>query len=50
MDDRNRVLVVGGGFAGLAAVKALSGASARVLLIDRRHHHVFQPRSQERIA
>jgi NADH dehydrogenase FAD-containing subunit len=37
------VIVVGGGFAGLAAVKALSGAPARVLLIDRRNHHIFQP-------
>src|SRR4030095_13293119 len=43
MDDRARWIVVGGGFAGLAAVKALRGASARVLLIDRRNHHVFQP-------
>ena len=43
MDHRARVIVVGGGFAGLAAVKALSRASARILLIDRRNHHVFQP-------
>jgi len=43
MDDRARVIVVGGGFAGLAAAKALRGAPARVLLIDRRNHHIFQP-------
>jgi NADH dehydrogenase len=34
---------VGGGFAGLAAVKALRNAPVRVLVIDRRNHHVFQP-------
>ncbi|MBC7833748.1 MAG: NAD(P)/FAD-dependent oxidoreductase, partial [Phycisphaerales bacterium] len=38
-----RVLIVGGGFAGLAAAKALAGAPARVTLIDRRNHHLFQP-------
>src|SRR5262245_22883033 len=43
MGDRARVIVVGGGFAGLAAAKALRGARADVLLIDRRNHHIFQP-------
>lgn len=38
-----RVVVVGGGFAGLAVAKGLAGAPARVTLIDRRNHHVFQP-------
>jgi len=38
-----RVLIVGGGFAGLAAARALAGAPVEVLLIDRRNHHVFQP-------
>jgi NADH:ubiquinone reductase (H+-translocating) len=38
-----RVFVVGGGFAGLAAAKALAGAPAEVTLVDRRNHHVFQP-------
>ena len=42
-DRRPRIIVVGGGFAGLAAVKALKRAPVRVLLIDRRNHHVFQP-------
>ncbi len=40
---RPRVFIVGGGFAGLAAAKALSGAPVDVTLIDRRNHHVFQP-------
>src|SRR5215813_8970057 len=37
------VVIVGGGFAGLAAAKALKGAPVRVLLIDRTNHHLFQP-------
>lgn len=37
------VVVVGGGFAGLAAARALDGSRAVVTLIDRRNHHVFQP-------
>lgn len=38
-----RVLIVGGGFAGLAAAKALARAPVRTTLFDRRNHHVFQP-------
>src|SRR2546426_3339981 len=38
-----KVFIVGGGFAGLAAAKALDGAPVEVTLIDRRNHHVFQP-------
>jgi NADH:ubiquinone reductase (H+-translocating) len=38
-----RVVVVGGGFAGLAAVKALAGAPVEVVVVDRHNHHVFQP-------
>jgi NADH:ubiquinone reductase (H+-translocating) len=38
-----RVIIVGGGFAGLAAAKALRGTSAQILLIDRVNHHLFQP-------
>jgi len=37
------VVIVGGGFGGLAAAKALRRAPANVLLIDRSNHHVFQP-------
>jgi len=37
------VFIIGGGFAGLAAAKALAHAPANVVLIDRRNHHVFQP-------
>jgi NADH dehydrogenase len=37
------VVVVGGGFGGLAAAKALRRAPVNVLLIDKSNHHVFQP-------
>lgn len=40
---RPRVLIVGGGFAGLAAAKSLAKAPVDVLVVDRSNHHVFQP-------
>jgi NADH dehydrogenase len=42
-EQRPRVVIIGGGFGGLSAAKALAGAPVDVLLIDRRNHHVFQP-------
>jgi NADH dehydrogenase len=41
--QRKRVVIVGGGFAGIAAARALRHADAEVILIDRRNHHIFQP-------
>src|SRR5215510_9965 len=38
-----RVVIVGGGFGGLAAAKALRWAPVEVILIDRTNHHLFQP-------
>ncbi len=38
-----RVLILGGGFAGLAAAKALRRAPVRITLLDRKNHHLFQP-------
>jgi NADH:ubiquinone reductase (H+-translocating) len=38
-----RVVIVGGGFGGLAAAKALKNAPVSVILIDRTNHHLFQP-------
>ena len=37
------VVVVGGGFGGIAAAKALRKAPCRVTLVDRRNYHLFQP-------
>ena len=37
------VIIVGGGFGGLAAAKALKKAPVEVILIDRSNHHLFQP-------
>ena len=37
------VVIVGGGFGGLTAAKALKRSPVNVLLIDRSNHHVFQP-------
>jgi NADH:ubiquinone reductase (H+-translocating) len=37
------VLIVGGGFAGLAAARALAGAPVEVMVVDRRNYHLFQP-------
>ena len=38
-----RIVIVGGGFGGLAAAKALRKAPAEIVLIDRTNHHLFQP-------
>src|SRR5215469_1208928 len=38
-----RIIIVGGGFAGLAAARALKKTPAEIILIDRTNHHVFQP-------
>jgi NADH dehydrogenase len=38
-----RVVVVGGGFGGLYAARALARAPVRVTVVDRRNHHLFQP-------
>src|SRR3954469_20683988 len=40
---KKRVLIVGGGFAGIAAARALKRADVEITLIDRRNHHIFQP-------
>jgi NADH:ubiquinone reductase (H+-translocating) len=40
---RKRVVIIGGGFAGIAAARALRRCDAEVVLVDRRNHHIFQP-------
>src|SRR5262249_37462630 len=37
------VVIVGGGFGGLNAARALAGADVRVTLLDRHNYHLFQP-------
>src|SRR6202795_2893060 len=37
------IIIVGGGFGGLAAAKALKNTPAQIILIDRTNHHLFQP-------
>lgn len=41
--EEPRIVIVGGGFGGLAAARALARARAKVTLVDRSNHHVFQP-------
>ncbi len=43
LDSAPRVVIVGGGFGGLAAAKALGKTDVRVVLVDRQNHHLFQP-------
>ena len=43
MADRHRVVVVGGGFGGLNAVRGLDGVDVDITLVDRTNHHLFQP-------
>jgi len=40
---KHRVVVIGGGFGGLAAIQRLKGADVDITVIDRRNHHLFQP-------
>jgi NADH:ubiquinone reductase (H+-translocating) len=40
---RKRIVIVGGGFAGIAAARALKRCDAEIVLIDQRNHHIFQP-------
>jgi NADH:ubiquinone reductase (H+-translocating) len=43
LDSAPRVVIVGGGFGGLAAARALRKTDVRVVLVDRQNHHLFQP-------
>jgi NADH:ubiquinone reductase (H+-translocating) len=38
-----RVVIIGGGFGGLAAARALARAPVQITLLDRHNHHLFQP-------
>lgn len=41
--DLPHVLILGGGFGGLAATRALASVPVRITLVDRSNHHLFQP-------
>ena len=43
METGHRVLILGGGFGGLYAAKALKKAPVQVTVLDRRNFHLFQP-------
>src|SRR5438309_6655274 len=45
MDSKRtpRVVIVGAGFGGLNAARALARAPVQVIVIDRKNHHTFQP-------
>jgi NADH dehydrogenase len=43
MSGRPRVLILGGGFAGVGAAQKLTDADAEVVLVDRHDYHTFQP-------
>ena len=39
--ERKRVVIIGAGFAGIAAARALRRADVDVVVVDRRNHHIF---------
>ncbi|MGH9313685.1 MAG: NAD(P)/FAD-dependent oxidoreductase [Vicinamibacterales bacterium] len=43
MTEQTHVVIIGGGFGGMAAARALARAPVEVTLVDRRNHHLFQP-------
>src|SRR5436309_15173984 len=43
MAPKHKVVILGGGFGGLAAAQKLRRASVEITLIDRRNFHLFQP-------
>jgi len=43
VSDLHHVVVIGGGFGGLATVLGLTSATVRITLVDQRNHHLFQP-------
>jgi NADH:ubiquinone reductase (H+-translocating) len=43
MSDRPRILILGGGFAGVGAAQKLKHADADIVLVDRHDYHTFQP-------
>src|SRR3989440_1330190 len=43
VSDTPHIVIIGGGFGGLDAARALAGAPVRVTVLDRHNYHLFQP-------
>ncbi|WP_277110959.1 NAD(P)/FAD-dependent oxidoreductase [Chryseobacterium taklimakanense] len=43
METREKIVIIGGGFAGLQLAKTLNNRNKKVILIDKVNHHMFQP-------
>ena len=43
MKNRPEIVIVGGGFGGISAAKALRKTNCNITLVDKRNHHLFQP-------
>src|SRR5438105_3641225 len=43
MTESKKVIIIGGGFAGINAARALKKAAVDLLVIDKTNHHLFQP-------
>ena len=43
MESREKIVIIGGGFAGLQVAKKLNGKRKKVMVIDKVNHHMFQP-------
>lgn len=43
METREKIIIIGGGFAGLQLAKTLNNKNKKVIVLDRMNHHMFQP-------
>ena len=41
--DKKRIVIVGGGFAGLALIRTLRRSGMQVVLVDKHNYHMFKP-------
>ena len=43
METREKIVIIGGGFAGLQLAKKLNNKNKKIIIIDKVNHHMFQP-------
>ncbi|CAA7196392.1 NAD(P)/FAD-dependent oxidoreductase [Chryseobacterium potabilaquae] len=43
METREKIIIIGGGFAGLQLAKTLNNKNKKIIILDRVNHHMFQP-------